>query len=205
MRGAAMHHAWSASRNLSLPGYGRPPTVGLRCLTGVPLPAGHLPGIATRSAGISCPAVSSSLPDDEARESREALQRATDRAPGPESVLFYLVSAVQPGRMSGFGGGFGIRRSENACSAGRLAPIWRTGAAGRVAKGEKVLPEKTVSTKGGVSVNWPRPAAGFAANSLAFWPPTTYSGIGWTNTKHASAMIVTTVAQVLMKLRLIFQ
>lgn len=36
-------------------------------------------------------------------------------------------------------------------------------------------------------------------------PPVRSSGIGWTKAKHASAMIVTTVAQLLTKLRLILE
>jgi hypothetical protein len=128
--------------------------------------------------------------------------------PGGKTPL-QRVSAGQPGRMSGSGARVGIFAPGNACAFGRLPPRWDATMTGRIATGEKVLLEKAVSRSGGASFRCSmteRPAfspMSAAEVRLPTNPPVGPSGMGWTKAKHASAMIVTTVAQLLTKLRLI--
>ena len=118
----------------------------------------------------------------------------------------YLVRERQPGRINGSGGALGSFRAASACWKFRGPPWWRSGDEEMAVYGVNVLPERTVSTNGGVSLIWSGPGrltfadAGtvFSVAGLAVC-----SGIGCTKAKQTIAMMVATVAQALTKDRLI--
>lgn len=66
-----------------------------------------------------------------------------------------------------------------------------------VTNGVNVLPERTVSIRAGASVIWEPSLTPASTPPAEIRSPE--SGIGWTNAKQASAITVTTVAQVLTK------
>lgn len=115
--------------------------------------------------------------------------------------------------MSGSGARVGIFAAAKACVFDPVPPMWDAIMTGRIATDEKVLLEKAVSRSGGASFRWLPACKPPVSPELSFEsslpelpakpPPAGPSGMGWTKAKHASAMIVTTVAQLLTKLRLI--
>lgn len=143
------------------------------------------------------------LPDGRLRKPMARLSSKNRTAPGSGALLI-VGSAVQPGRMSGSGGGLRKSGRVAACWKPLGAPMCHSGAEDILIRGENVLPVCAVSTNGGDSLTFPLSGAKSSAKPRTSpLARVVCSGIGWTKAKHTIAMMVATVAQALTKDRLI--